>query len=151
MEYRLTALSCIIRERALCYFLRKHRSCSLRGLRICFQHRHIIRICIIIPAAMNSTQSFSKTFNSFNEKLAAEIANTVGKSDGPIVEIGCGQGEFLSLLKERGCHRLSGFDPAYDAMQSAVTGDAGIEILEVAFDPGFGGKRTSGCYLQDDA
>ena len=83
-----------------------------------------------------STQAFSETFNTFNEKLAAEIVDELGNVDAPIVEIGCGQGEFLSLLKERGCNTLMGFDPAYDPARSAVAACSDIQILRHVFDPG---------------
>ena len=83
-----------------------------------------------------STQAFSETFNAFNEKLAAEIADEARHADAPVVEIGCGQGEFLSLLKERGCDMLVGFDPAYDAARSTVADCSGIEVLPRVFDLG---------------
>lgn len=83
-----------------------------------------------------STQSFSETFNAFNERLAGEIAEKTGRRDALIVEIGCGQGEFLHLLRKRGCDKLVGFDPAYDMARSTVTGGPGIEIVARAFDPG---------------
>jgi Methyltransferase domain/C-methyltransferase C-terminal domain len=81
-----------------------------------------------------STQSFSETFTAFNETIAAEIADQTGNVDGPLVEVGCGQGEFLALLKERGCDLLVGFDPAYDAARSTVAGRPGIEVFARTFD-----------------
>jgi Methyltransferase domain/C-methyltransferase C-terminal domain len=81
-----------------------------------------------------STQAFSETFNAFNEELASEIADYARRDSGAVVEIGCGQGEFLYLLKKRGCKTLIGFDPAFDVARSPVTGCRGIEISARTFD-----------------
>ncbi len=52
----------------------------------------------------------SPTFQRYAEKLADHLVKRYGR--GLVVEIGCGQGEFLQLLRKRGCRTL-GFDPAY--------------------------------------
>jgi hypothetical protein len=59
------------------------------------------------------TQSFSSTFNSFHRKLAAELIERHDLHNKSIIEIGCGQGEFLALLCEMGNNKGIGFDPAY--------------------------------------
>lgn len=59
------------------------------------------------------TQGFSPTFLNFQQGLAnllVERYNLYGKT---IIEIGCGKGEFLSLLCELGNNQGIGFDPAY--------------------------------------
>jgi SAM-dependent methyltransferase len=59
------------------------------------------------------TQGFSPTFKAFHRQLAAELIgryDIVGKE---IVEIGCGKGEFLSLLCELGRNRGTGYDPSF--------------------------------------
>jgi len=59
------------------------------------------------------TQGFSPTFNSFHRTLADYMISRYGLYDKSIVEIGCGKGEFLTLLCELGNNRGIGFDPAY--------------------------------------
>jgi SAM-dependent methyltransferase len=62
-----------------------------------------------------ATQSFSPTFNAFAHRLAAHLVQRYDLHHKNIIEIGCGQGEFLSLLCELGDNRGVGFDPAYVA------------------------------------
>jgi hypothetical protein len=59
------------------------------------------------------TQSFSGTFRSFHSKLAASLIAKYDLHGKTIVEIGCGKGDFLTLLCERGPNRGIGFDPAF--------------------------------------
>lgn len=60
-----------------------------------------------------ATQSFSPTFNAFALELAEDLIARYDLHDKTIVEIGCGQGEFLLQLCELGGNRGIGFDPAY--------------------------------------
>lgn len=48
------------------------------------------------------TQGFSPTFNRFHRQLADDLIARYGLRGKRIVEIGCGKGEFLALLCERG-------------------------------------------------
>jgi len=60
-----------------------------------------------------ATQSFSSTFNAFALELAENLIDRYDLRGKTIVEIGCGQGEFLLQLCELGENRGIGFDPAY--------------------------------------
>jgi len=60
-----------------------------------------------------STQAYSPTFNTFHQTLAADLVDRYALHAKKIVEIGCGQGEFLKLLCENGRNDGIGFDPAY--------------------------------------
>lgn len=62
--------------------------------------------------AYDGTQSFSSTFNAFHKRLADDLIARYDLQGKEVVEIGCGQGEFLHLLAERGDIRGLGFDPA---------------------------------------
>lgn len=59
------------------------------------------------------TQGFSETFNSFARGLAAELVERHSLRGKRIIEIGCGKGEFLSMVCELGGNTGIGFDPAY--------------------------------------
>lgn len=59
------------------------------------------------------TQGFSPTFTAFQKNLAENLIARHGLRGKDIVEIGCGKGEFLSILCELGPNRGTGYDPAY--------------------------------------
>lgn len=59
------------------------------------------------------TQGFSSTFNAFHRRLADQLIARYDLHGKDIIEIGCGKGEFLTLLCEMGDNRGVGFDPAY--------------------------------------
>jgi SAM-dependent methyltransferase len=64
-------------------------------------------------AHCEETQGFSETFNSFSHKLATYLVERYDLHEKNILEIGCGKGEFLTLLCEMGHNRGIGFDPGY--------------------------------------
>ena len=57
-----------------------------------------------------STQTVSPTFNRFHERLARDLIARFDLSGRTIVEVGCGQGEFITMLAELGGNRGYGFD-----------------------------------------
>lgn len=61
----------------------------------------------------DSTQAWSPTFNEFHRHLASSLVERFDLRGKTIIEIGCGQGEFLTLLCELGSNKGIGFDPAY--------------------------------------
>ena len=58
-------------------------------------------------------QCFSSTFNVFAENLAKRLAEKYNLRKKKIIEIGCGKGDFLTLLCELGDNYGLGIDPAY--------------------------------------
>ncbi len=59
------------------------------------------------------TQGFSPTFNRFHRALAQRLIDRYDLHNKDILEIGCGKGEFLTLLCQMGDNRGVGFDPAF--------------------------------------
>ncbi len=59
------------------------------------------------------TQGFSPTFRSFASRSARQLVERYNLKGKTILEIGCGKGEFLSMLCQYGQNRGIGFDPAY--------------------------------------
>jgi len=57
-----------------------------------------------------STQTVSPTFNRFHEGLARDVIERFDLRGKRIVEVGCGQGEFLTMLAELSDNRGWGFD-----------------------------------------
>ncbi len=64
-------------------------------------------------ARYEATQGYSPTFNRFARQQAEHLITRYDLHGKDIIEIGCGQGEFLTLLCELGGNRGVGFDPAY--------------------------------------
>ena len=67
------------------------------------------------------TQAFSSCFNEFAKSLAQRLIDKYDIRGKRILEVGCGNGEFLSLMCALGSNEGVGFDPAY------VDGGAGSE------------------------
>lgn len=65
-----------------------------------------------------ATQSYSPSFKSFHRSLAERLIDQYDLRNKDILEIGCGQGEFLELLCEIGGNRGIGFDPVYNNQRS---------------------------------
>jgi hypothetical protein len=59
------------------------------------------------------TQGCSGTFNNFQKQLGHNLVERYQLFNKHILEIGCGKGEFLSLICEIGNNHGTGFDPAY--------------------------------------
>jgi SAM-dependent methyltransferase len=64
-------------------------------------------------AQYEETQGYSDTFNAFSRNLAARLIERYNLRGKDVIEIGCGKGEFLTLLCELGGSRGVGFDPSY--------------------------------------
>lgn len=70
------------------------------------------------------TQGFSETFNAFHRKLAERLIERYDLHGKDVLEIGCGKGEFITLLAELGDNSGVGFDPGYreERASEALTG-----------------------------
>jgi SAM-dependent methyltransferase len=59
------------------------------------------------------TQGFSPTFNRFNRAIAEELIHEYRIHGKTVLELGCGKGEFLSLICMLGGNRGIGYDPSF--------------------------------------
>src|SRR4029077_13138324 len=59
------------------------------------------------------TQGFSPTFNAFNRAIAEELISSYDIRGKTVLEIGCGKGEFLSMICKLGGNRGIGYDPSF--------------------------------------
>ncbi|SDF76515.1 C-methyltransferase C-terminal domain-containing protein [Limimonas halophila] len=81
-------------------------------------------------ADYEASQSFSPTFNTFHERLAEDLVSRHDLAGRSVLEIGCGQGEFLHILAHHGANPVYGFDPAYRGPATQVV--AGNTVHAVA-------------------
>jgi len=72
---------------------------------------------------------FSARFRQYARELAGHLVNRHQLYGKDVIEIGCGQGEFLSLLAGFGHNRCLGFDPSYDPAKLAFAPDAAVTIM----------------------
>jgi hypothetical protein len=76
------------------------------------------------------TQGFSLTFQSFHTRLAKDLIERYGIHNKSVLEIGCGKGEFISMLCAMGRNRGIGFDPAFVAERRPDRGGDAVEFIE---------------------
>jgi len=77
-----------------------------------------------------STQAYSPTFNTFHRALAQRLIDQYDLTGKTVLEIGCGQGEFLALLSQLGNVRGYGFDPAYDGRVPEAANDPNLTFID---------------------
>ncbi|MBW1819248.1 MAG: methyltransferase domain-containing protein, partial [Deltaproteobacteria bacterium] len=71
-----------------------------------------------------NTLHFSPRFQAYAEKQAIRLIDTYGIKNKDIIDIGCGTGEFLELLRRLGNNRGMGFEPR----GAAGPGSAEVDI-----------------------
>jgi SAM-dependent methyltransferase len=59
------------------------------------------------------SQAFSPRFTEFASRLADDLVHQHGLDEKTVLEVGCGKGDFLELLAERGIALGLGIDPGY--------------------------------------
>jgi SAM-dependent methyltransferase len=72
---------------------------------------------------------FSPRFQEYARSLAADLIERYDLHGKDIIEIGCGKGEFLSLLCELGENRGVGFDPSYVPGEAGAGSPPGMEVI----------------------
>jgi hypothetical protein len=76
-----------------------------------------------------ATQRYSATFNSFHSRLASDLIERYDLRNKRVIEIGCGQGEFLSLICEMGDNYGLGFDPAFTRQRLSAPLPDKVEVI----------------------
>ncbi len=76
------------------------------------------------------TQGFSPTFQSFHQRLAEDLIERYALRNKSVLEIGCGKGEFISMLCALGGNRGIGFDPAFVPQRRPEQGGDAVEFIQ---------------------
>ena len=82
-----------------------------------------------------ASQGFSATFSAFQQRLAEDLIGRHRLHGKRIVEIGCGQGEFLRRLCDLGGNSGVGFDPCCVDAHGAVGDDGRVRVVREPYDP----------------
>jgi hypothetical protein len=80
-----------------------------------------------------SSQTVSPTFNRFHERLVRDLIARFDLRGRTIVEVGCGQGEFLTMLAAFGGNRGFGFDRVY----RGDGGSPGVTFVKDLYGPAY--------------
>jgi SAM-dependent methyltransferase len=83
------------------------------------------------------TQGYSETFNAFHKRLAEELIAKHDLRGKEVLEIGCGKGEFLTLICELGDNRGTGFDPSYVAERSRASRSSRTTFVTDFYSEGY--------------
>jgi SAM-dependent methyltransferase len=87
------------------------------------------------PSRMRYAQAYenslhsSPRFQAYAEELAARMIEKYQLQGKTIIEVGCGKGEFLSLLCRSGGNRGIGFDPSYDGRVKDQEASQGLHFI----------------------
>jgi hypothetical protein len=77
---------------------------------------------------------FSPIFNQYAEELAQRLIDTYNIRGKEIVEIGCGKGDFLKMLCDRGENQGHGFDRSFDPTRNPDDVPKNITFHQDFFD-----------------
>ena len=77
----------------------------------------------------DNTLHFSAHFQSYAQALATDLIERYQLYGKHLIEIGCGQGEFLSLLCDVGSNTGIGFDPSYTGPAHPPGSSEGVSII----------------------
>lgn len=80
------------------------------------------------------TQAFSPRFRAFAEDLAGRLVERYDVRGKTVLEIGCGKGEFLTALCERGANRGIGIDPAVIPERISQPANGSVEVIRDYYD-----------------
>jgi SAM-dependent methyltransferase len=80
-------------------------------------------------ASYDNSLHFSPKFQAYAEEVASDLVNRHHVRGKGIIEIGCGNAEFLSLICDLGNNRGVGFDPSFIPGRANLRAGQGITIV----------------------
>jgi SAM-dependent methyltransferase len=82
---------------------------------------------------------FSDQFRRYAEDLAGRLIDRHGLHDKLVVDVGCGKGDFLKLLCEKGPNRGVGYDPSFEARDDIEALGDGVTIVNDYYSEAYAG------------
>jgi SAM-dependent methyltransferase len=76
---------------------------------------------------------YSSRFQQYAEDLACRLVKRHRLYHKNVIEIGCGQGDFLNLLASAGDNRAVGFDPSFDPARASSSTQRLVKILPESY------------------
>jgi len=80
-------------------------------------------LLLTYDTSYENTLDFSPAFQEFARDLASRLISTYEIRRKHVIEIGCGNGDFLKMLCQTGDNQGFGLDPSYDGASMAQAGD----------------------------
>lgn len=90
---------------------------------------------IVYGVAYENALHFSPYFREYADGLARSLVERYGLRDSHIVELGCGDGTFLSTLCKMSGSRGTGYDPAFDPARAPAHADPRVRIEPIPYGP----------------
>lgn len=91
---------------------------------------------VTYAAGYENSLHFSPAFQRYADGLAKRLAEQYGVSDGHIVEVGSGSGEFLEQICQLSGSRGTGFDPSFDPATSVAPASGRLTVMAEPFTAG---------------
>ena len=85
--------------------------------------------------AYENSLHFSPRFREYAEQLVDRLVQKFNLRNKTVVEIGCGKGEFISLLSKAGKNKGFGFDASYEADRDLHTSSDAVTFVKDFFGP----------------
>lgn len=92
--------------------------------------------------AYENSLHFSETFSSFATQLAEQLVDRFDVRSSQVVDVGCGQGDFLKLVCAIGDNVGHGFDPSYDPTREVDDCSSKITFYSIPYSDQHRGKLT---------
>jgi SAM-dependent methyltransferase len=90
-------------------------------------------------AECEESQHVSPTFNSFAQRLAQRWIDAYSLRNKTILEIGCGKGEFLTLMCELGSNYGIGIDPSYQPSRTTSSAAKRMRFINDLYSEKYAG------------
>ena len=87
--------------------------------------------------AYENSLHFSPRFQAFVEQLADHLIDTYSLSGKRAIDLGCGKGDFLKLLVEKGVGEGIGFDPSYEPELTSNGTSESVTIIQDLYSPAY--------------
>jgi SAM-dependent methyltransferase len=89
-----------------------------------------------------TTQAYSPTFAAFQRRIAAELVERYSLRGRKVIEIGCGRGEFSSVLVELGVGEAVGFDPSHVASRGSARQSERVRFVDDYYSDKYFGEQA---------